>query len=109
MEGLRRHKLLTQKDRAALRPLGATENEPDPVCGLKFFSPCSQWRWYVLEGEACEDDVRFFGYVDGFEGELGYFMLSELAETKVPRLPFDVPAVERDCHWHPKRLSEIRA
>ena len=46
-----------------------------------------------------------FGLVEGFERELGYFDLTELAETTV----FDgTPAVERDLYWEPKTLGEIK-
>ena len=46
-----------------------------------------------------------FGLVEGFERELGYFDLTELAETTVFG---DVPAVERDLYWEPKTLGEIK-
>ncbi len=48
------------------------------VC-CKFFDSLGSWTWYVLEAEKQEDgDYLFFGLVDGFELELGYFTLSEL-------------------------------
>ena len=46
-----------------------------------------------------------FGLVQGFETELGYFSLDELAEATVFG---GVPAVERDLYWQPKTLGEIR-
>ena len=46
-----------------------------------------------------------FGLVEGFETELGYFALDELAEATVFG---GVPAVERDLYWEPKTLGEIR-
>ena len=46
-----------------------------------------------------------FGLVEGFEDELGYFDLTELAEATVFG---GVPAVERDLYWKPKTLGEIR-
>ena len=39
-----------------------------------------------------------FGLVEGFETELGYFHLTELAEATVLG---SVPAVERDLYWKP--------
>ena len=37
------------------------------------------WRWTAYEGEMVEmDEVLFFGRVDGWESELGYFSLSDL-------------------------------
>ena len=46
-----------------------------------------------------------FGLVEGFEKELGYFDLTELAETTVFG---GVPAVERDLFWEPRSLGEIK-
>ena len=46
-----------------------------------------------------------FGLVDGFEREMGYFDLTELAETTVFG---GVPAVERDLYWEPKTMGEIK-
>jgi hypothetical protein len=46
---------------------------------LKFFTPDSDWTWFVTEGQPQDDDFIFFGFVCGFEEEWGYFMLSELA------------------------------
>ena len=46
-----------------------------------------------------------FGLVEGFESELGYFDLTELAEATVFG---SVPAVERDLYWEPTTLGEIR-
>ena len=45
----------------------------------------------------------FFGLVDGFEKELGYFSLAELEAV---RGPLGLP-IERDLYWKPKTLEEI--
>ena len=43
-------------------------------------SPTMNWRWTIYEAEQTEmDDMLFFGRVDGFESELGYFTLSDLS------------------------------
>ena len=47
----------------------------------------------------------FFGLVSGFEVELGYFSLSELQSV---RGAFGEPVVERDLHFVPCKLSEVR-
>ena len=76
---------------------------------VKFFTPDAQWSWYCTEGEpvlndkGAEVDFRFFGLVDGFEKELGYFALSELEEV---RGPMGLP-IERDLHFRPKTLDQI--
>lgn len=80
-------KLLTEEIKKKLPPLYATESTPieekNFVC--KFFAPWSFWTWYVIEGEKEEDgDWCFFGYVEGFEKEYGYFCLSELESVNGP-------------------------
>ena len=51
------------------------------------------------------DTGTCFGLVEGFEVELGYFDLTELAESTVFGC---VPAVERDLYWEPKTIGETR-
>lgn len=93
--------LLTKENRDKLPPLYSQEDEPDPMVWVKFFDPCGSWTWYATEFDG--EDL-FFGYVDGFEGELGYFSLSELASVKGP---FGL-GIERDRHFKPRRLSEVK-
>jgi hypothetical protein len=102
---LRRHLLLTQEIRDALPPLYNSEKHPEreSVAIAKFFSPYSQWTWYVVEFDG--EDL-FWGLVDGFEMEYGYFSYSELEAVTVFG---GVPAIERDCHWSPRPVKEIEA
>ena len=118
--------LLTQEGRRTLPALYSTDGQGgDAVAHVKFFAPDSNWTWYAVEGgqhvrnEAGEvhtepltyspkpgeivADVLFFGLVDGFEKELGYFSLSELVRA---RGQLGLP-IERDLHWQPKPLREI--
>ena len=102
-------KLLTQEIKKQLPPIGTQDQEKDPMVYVKFFCPWSHWTWYAYEGQPVLDDsgseidFQFFGLVDGFEKELGYFNLSELESVKGPMgLP-----IERDLHWTPKVLEEI--
>ena len=99
----RKHLLLTQGIRDTLPPLYNSEKHPEKesVAMVKFFSPYSQWTWYAVEFDG-ED--TFFGLVDGFEMEYGYFSYSELEAVTVFG---GVPAVERDCHWTPQPVKEI--
>ena len=101
----RRHLLLTQEIRDTLSPLYDSEKHPEKesVAMVKFFSPYSQWTWYAVEFDG-ED--TFWGLVDGFEMEYGYFSYSELEAVTVFG---GVPAVERDCHWSPRPVKEIEA
>ena len=93
--------LLTQELRQQLPPLYSQEHVDDPLIVCKFFTPDSNWTWYVMEFDG--EDL-FFGLVVGFEKELGYFTLSELEEARGPLGLF----IERDIHFTPKRLSEVR-
>ena len=104
--GYRRHKLMTKELADTIPPLYANDgaDEPDAVVArVKLFSPYNGWRWYITEWEA--ETGLCFGLVEGFESELGYFDLSELAEVTVFG---SVPAVERDLNWEPMTLGEVR-
>jgi Protein of unknown function (DUF2958) len=91
--------LLPDALRRSLPPLYSTENDPDPVVRAKFFHPAGRWTWYVLEFDS--DDL-FFGLVDGFEREFGYFSLAELGSVCVNGL-----GIERDLSFKPCRVSEL--
>ena len=104
--GLRRHKLMTKELGNTIPALYANENVEDydtVMAKVKLFSPYNGWTWYVTEWEA--ETGLCFGLVEGFETELGYFSLDELAEATVFG---QVPAVERDLYWKPQTLGEIR-
>ena len=93
--------LLTKEDLKRLPPLGATENQADPIVQVKFFFPDFHWSWYATEYDG--EDL-FFGFVDGDFPELGYFRLSELKQHHgMLGLP-----IERDRFFQPCKLSEIR-
>ncbi len=78
-----------------LPPLYATEGEADPLVLARWFHPATGWEWYAWEsdGRVC------FGLVRGFDEELGYFDLEELAGAGA--LP--------DPGFSPVRLSRLRA
>ena len=92
-------KLMTQELLNKLPKLYANEEVEDPIAVAKFFTPDSNWTWFATEFDG-ED--TFFGLVDGFEKELGYFSLKELQAV---RGAFGLP-VERDRWWKPTPLSE---
>lgn len=103
----RGHGLITKELGEKIPPLYANEGaeKPDEVQAVvKLFSIISDWTWYITEWDA--NSGVCFGLVDGFEAELGYFDLSDLANIVVGGT---VPAIERDMDWKPKSLGEIRA
>ncbi len=104
--GRRGHKLMTREVGDAIPAMGANEDAADydaVLAPAKLFSPYSEWTWYITEWDA--ETGLCFGLVEGFETELGYFDLTELAEITVFG---GVPAVERDLYWEPQTLGEIR-
>lgn len=95
-------KLLTKAIIKKLPPLYSTDNLGDQaIAQVKFFSIANNWRWFATEFDG-ED--TFFGLVQGFDTELGYFSLSELQSVKW----LGVPAIERDLGWEPKTIAEIK-
>lgn len=94
-------KLLTKEILERLPALYATEKQSDPLAQVKFFTPDSNWTWYATEFDPVEGS--FFGLVDGFEKEMGYFSLSELEQA---RGPLGLP-IERDRSFEPTPLSKL--
>jgi hypothetical protein len=105
-------KLLTKELEAKIPALYTQENEKDPMVICKFFDPTGSWTWYVIEGEekAYEygTDFLFFGYVVGFESELGYFTLNQLETAKKGVTGLKALPIERDLYFTPCRLSEVK-
>lgn len=104
--GKRGHQLMTEKLADTIPTIGATENAADyddVLARAKLFSPFSNWTWYITELD--RETGQCFGLVEGLETELGYFDLTELAETTALG---GVPAVERDLYWQPITLGEIK-
>ena len=50
------------------------------TCVLHGIHLRSRWEWYGFEQT---DEDTYFGYVQGFENEFGYFSLKELKDNKV--------------------------
>lgn len=94
--------LLPKEIAQKIPPLYATDNHPDPIIQVKFFTPWSNWTWYATEFDG--EDI-FFGYVEGFEKELGYFSLSELASVKGP---YGL-SIERDLYFPQVPLSKVKS
>ena len=107
---IRGMKLLPKEIRETLPPLYSQDGKGGKtIAYVKYFTPSSNWSWYGCEGEVVVDDhqnetdYKFFGLVEGFERELGYFLLSELEEVRGPM----GLQIERDLYWQPKTLAEI--
>ena len=94
--------LLTKAIRAKLPPLYSQDDKPKDktLAVVKFFDPCGSWTWYATEFDG-ED--TFFGLVDGFQKEMGYFCLSELQAYR-GKMGL---GIERDKWFDPTPLSEL--
>lgn len=68
----------------------------------KFFDPCSQWTWYLMNQDP-ENPDYLWGIVKGFEVEVGSFSLNELSAVK-NRLGLDI---ERDMYFRPCPAKEV--
>ena len=87
------------------------EKKPEDVpIIVKFFDPTGSWNWFATEGDktgdiikegafAGEEDYLFFGYVKGFEGELGNFTLGELSTAKGKVMGIQALPIERDRNF----------
>lgn len=100
-------KLITKEleKQLAKYPLYSQEGKgDDAVVVCKFF--LQGWTWYVLEAEKQDTgDWLFFGLVDGFEREYGYFRLSQLQSV---RGHFGL-GVERDLYFKPTKVKNLAA
>ena len=100
-------KLLTKEIIKKLLPIYFNDGKPKEKQKIivKFFDAFGGWTWYVLEGRKIEEDpgnFEFYGFVRGFENELGYFTLKELE-----RLTFKgCPRIERDMYFGDHFLNE---
>ena len=103
-------KLMTQEIEAKLKPLRYYENSgEEAVAVLKYFDPTGSWSWYAAEGQKQADgDWLFWGAVDGFEFEYGYFRLSELKHAKDSCTGLQSLPIERDMYFSPTLLSQLR-
>lgn len=95
-------KLLPQSIEAQLPPLYANDGLGyEAIAYVKFFTPDSNWTWYATEYDPTQR--LFFGLVDGFERELGYFSLDELESIR-GGLGL---RVERDRYFKPLKLKHL--
>jgi hypothetical protein len=96
-------KLLTKEIMKRLPPVGSQEGTADPIAQVKFFTPWTGWTWWATEYDP--GTREFFGLVQGFEVELGYFSLDEMEAVKGP----GGLTIERDLYFEPTALSAIRS
>jgi hypothetical protein len=93
-------KLMTAELRRRIPRSQANTDLEDQIVFAKFFTPWSNWSWYVIEFDGID---TFYGYTVGFEKEFGYFSLSELERA---RGPYGLK-IERDMYWEPTRVGDL--
>jgi hypothetical protein len=95
-------KLLTKTISKKIPFLNSQDGKGDAaIAYLKLFTPWSSWTWYVTEMDP--ETKECFGRVDGFERELGYLNLDELASIKGP----GGLKIERDIAFEPTPLNNL--
>jgi hypothetical protein len=96
-------KLITKAIEKSTPVLYGTEDVDiaDKRVTAKFFTPWSNWTWYMTEYDPIERLA--FGYVAGPEHEWGYFSINELESVKGPW----GLKIERDIHFTPKRFADL--
>lgn len=96
-------KLIPQTLLSDTPDLYATEEEINPLCYIKLFTPDSNWAWYIIEFSKTDTNTCY-GYVQGLESELGYFALDELESIHGPL----GLAIERDLSFTPTPFATIK-
>jgi hypothetical protein len=95
-------KLLTKKIENKLSALYSQNDKgKNALAYVKFFILDYNWTWYAMEYNPKKK--LFFGLIDGFEKELGYFSLSQLETMKGPL----GLKVERDIYFNPTSLKDL--
>ena len=59
---------------------------------IKAWESFSGWYWFATEAEDTEDGKIYFGFVQGFEEEWGYFSEKELNEVIATGQVWEIPA-----------------
>jgi hypothetical protein len=96
-----KEQLLPSEVLKKLPPLdGIHANGEELIAQAKFFYPDFGWTWYAV---AYDGEEEFFGLVDGYEQELGYFSLGELLEN---RGKHGCP-IERDLYFRPTPIRDL--
>lgn len=111
-----KRQLFPDEVRTQIPALYSQEHITNKKAVARFFTPDSNWTWYVIEGSPVDNegimqqdvnddtvDFLFFGLVYGFEKEYGYFSLSELVEARGPM----GMAIERDIVFQPTSVETL--
>ena len=92
---------MTKGLEARFAKIGSQEEGENSIVVAKFFNPCGAGTWLATEYNPTEK--MFYGYANIFEGEWGYFSLTELESIRTK--PFGL-GIERDLHCGEKPVKE---
>lgn len=93
------HQLFPKSVESLLPPLYSQDGlGAEATIFVKFFDPFSQWTWYAMEYDP--EEKLFFGLVDGFEREYGYFSLEDMQWQG---------RIERDAWFEPTKVKDLDA
>lgn len=93
--------LMTVEIAKTVPGLYGQDGAEDPTVYAHYFSCVNGWDWWLLEFDGTDEA---FGLVEGYDDELGYFSIKEMAELN---RQMGFAAVERDEHFSPKPLSAV--
>lgn len=100
-----KNRLMTEGLRKQLPDLYGQDDAGDnAVVYARYFSLSSMWEWFATEFDG-ED--TFYGLVNGFEPEFGYFSLSEMERMRIKELA-GIPAIERDITFRKTTIKQIK-
>lgn len=111
MEQKTTHRLITPSFEATLQnyPLYSQDaKKKDAQCIALLF--LGNIRWYILEGQTCENDLTLYGIVTGLhETEYGYFSIPELESITYDASAYGLGTltIEHDPDFKPCTLEEI--
>ena len=71
--------LMTREIAEGLPGLYEQDGAEDPTVYVHYFSCVNGWDWWLLEFDGTD---KAFGLVEGYDDELGYFSLKEMAEAE---------------------------
>ena len=55
------------------------DNQENPIAHLHFTN--GAWHWYVIGAKSYGEDIQFYGLVNGYDKELGFFNLVEIEKA----------------------------
>ncbi len=94
--------LMTEEIAKTAPRLYEQDGAEDPTVYAHYFSCVNGWDWWLLEFDGTDEA---FGLVEGYDDELGYFSIKEMAELN---RQMGFAAVECDEHFSPRPLGAVR-